>query len=931
MKLTSILFEAYLQCPTKCYLRSTGQTGTGNAYADWVRQQNDAYQKSGIEALLPAAGDACAATTTGAANLRTATWRLAVDLPLERETMASRPHAIERVPPQGRGQPTQFIPVRFVFLNKLTKDDRLLIAFDALVLSDVLGRKVNMGKIIHGDDHATLKVKVASLQTTVRKLIGKAQGVLSAGSAPDLILNRHCGECEFRDGCHQSAVEKEDLSLLAGMSDKERKKCHEEGIFTVSQLSYTFRPRRRPKRLRDKRERYHHSLKAMAIREKKIHIVGSPELKIEGTPVYFDVEGLPDRDFYYLIGLRVGNGESAVQHSFWADTVKDEAKIFREFLAILESIEKPVLIHYGSYERTFLKTMVERYGGLPDGSVAANAINASVNLISAIFAQVYVPTYSNSLKDIGMWLGFKWSRENASGIQSIVWRMKWQQASDCLCKDDLITYNAEDCHALHVLADVLVRLCSPDVRPNLENGTEPTAVLAESPTSRDTLWRRFKTPVADFEIINKAARWDSQRDKVFVRVGTKLKRARLRAPKTDIRVTRVNKDVWLTPMKVCPFCATNLQRHGSWQRIIYDIRFSRFGVRRWVVRYRFPYCECPQCNKFFGLPDELVRWGMFGRNVAMFVVYQTVDLCLPLRSCFQHLNRLFGFGLQDAHVHRLKARAAEYCNAMRESILARMLRGGSIHADETPVVLKHKRAYVWVFATSDAVVYFYSETREGSFMQEKLKGFHGVIISDFYSAYDALSCPQQKCLIHLIRDLNDAVLDYPFDEELKSMVTGFGELLRTIIGTIDRRGLKARFLRKHLADVRQFYRRLEKPAYQSEAAKKWKERFVKNRNALFTFLSHDGVPWNNNNAEHAIKAFARLRRAIVGLSTAKGIDEYLVLLSICQTCKYAGVDFLDFLLSGEKDVHAFAESRGRRKSNTSSNAVSPDGASDAER
>jgi hypothetical protein len=32
-----------------------------------------------------------------------------------------------------------------------------------------------------------------------------------------------------------------------------------------------------------------------------------------------DVEGLPDRDSYYLIGVRVGNGERAVQHSFWAD------------------------------------------------------------------------------------------------------------------------------------------------------------------------------------------------------------------------------------------------------------------------------------------------------------------------------------------------------------------------------------------------------------------------------------------------------------------------------------------------------------------------------------------------------------------------------------------------------------------------------------
>ena len=39
------------------------------------------------------------------------------------------------------------------------------------------------------------------------------------------------------------------------------------------------------------------------------------------------------------------------------------------------------------------------------------------------------------------------------------------------------------------------------------------------------------------------------------------------------------------------------------------------------------------------------------------------------------------------------------------------------------------------------------------------------------------------------------------------------------------------------------------------------------------------------------------------------MKEYLTLLSICETCNYMGVDFLDFLRSGEKDIHAFAESR----------------------
>jgi hypothetical protein len=76
------------------------------------------------------------------------------------------------------------------------------------------------------------------------------------------------------------------------MTEKERKSFNNKGIFGVTQLSYAFRPRRRPKQLAGKREKYHHSIKALAIRERKIHIVGSPELKIEGTPIYLDVEGL---------------------------------------------------------------------------------------------------------------------------------------------------------------------------------------------------------------------------------------------------------------------------------------------------------------------------------------------------------------------------------------------------------------------------------------------------------------------------------------------------------------------------------------------------------------------------------------------------------------------------------------------------------------
>ena len=214
---------------------------------------------------------------------------------------------------RGRGKPDHIIAIRFISTNKICKDAKLLLAFDALALSEMLKQEVSLGKIIHGDNHATLNVRTSSLELEVRQHIAKIDALLSSPSPPNLVPIPHCAECEFQTQCRRKALQNNDLSLLSGMTEKERKKLHDKGIFTVTQLSYTFRPRRRPKGIPDKREKYHHSLRALAIRQNKIHIVGNPKITIEGTPVYLDVEGLPDRDFYYLIGVRVGDCDPAVQ------------------------------------------------------------------------------------------------------------------------------------------------------------------------------------------------------------------------------------------------------------------------------------------------------------------------------------------------------------------------------------------------------------------------------------------------------------------------------------------------------------------------------------------------------------------------------------------------------------------------------------------
>src|SRR5262249_25831124 len=169
-------------------------------------------------------------------------------------------------------------------------------------------------------------------------------------------------------------------------------------------------------------------------------------------------------------------------------------------------------------------------------------------------------------------------------------------------------------------------------------------------------------------------------------------------------------------------------------------------------------------------------------------------------------------------------------------------------------------------------------------------------------------------------------------EELKRIVGGFAALLRLIVQTVDRDGLTRHFLRKHLASVDRFYNKLIAPDYHSEAAIKCKQSFDKNRDTLFTFLRYDDVPLNNNNAEHAIKAFAKRRKVMGGSSTEKGIEEYLTLLTVSETCECQGLDFLDFLRSGENDIDAFRECKRRHASKSAldsgKQAMMVDGATD---
>ena len=750
--------------------------------------------------------------------------------------------------------------------------------------------------------------RLSALATEVQKLIKDITLLLDDNMPPDLVLNRHCGQCEFQARCRKQAKDKDELSLLSGMSEKERKKLHGKGIFTVTQLSYTFRPRRRRRRLRGKQEKFHYSLRALAIRENKIHSLDLLDPKLDGTLVYLDVEGVPDRDLYYLIGIRVETGDGAVQHSFWADDEDEEKLIWCEFLDVLSAIPDARLVHFGSYETVFLKRMRERHGGPREGSAAEAAIKNAVNLLSLVFAHIYFPTCSNGLKEIAGYLGFRWSGSPASGLESIVWRQRWEASKDPSLKHALINYNREDCEALELIAKRLVDLhrdAPADDRSSRSDVVRTADMKRENPFK----FGRIEFALAEMETINKAAYWDYQRERVYVKSANK---ALLRRPSTSKPhyKPKPNATIDCPPPSCCPTCKSKRLYGHDWRnKTITDLRFMKGGIKRWITRYIIHRYRCQSCGSIFNPSGS--RWSpaKYGPNLIAYTMYQNIELGLPLLRIDSSINKLFGLHLPRGWSNRMKAAAADSYRSTYDNLLQRLCSGSLLHVDETSVSVRGANCYVWVLASLEEVAYIYTSTREGDTIRALLKDFSGVLVSDFYSAYDAINCPQQKCLIHFIRDLNEAILKHPYDVGLKRLATDFAGLLKPMVETVDRRGLKKRFLRKHQSSVHRFYNRLTDCPVTSEVAEKLVGRLQKNRNKMFTFLEFNDVPWNNNNAEHAVKAFATVRRVIEGPTTEKGLREFLVLLSICETCKCKNVDFLEFLRSGIRDIDDFATTK----------------------
>jgi predicted RecB family nuclease len=907
---TNDIFVSFLHCERKAFLLASGAYGHPAEIETVQLELERVYLRQALETFLAAVGEQDVVTNPPSLEVSIKSRpRAIIDVIASGNGMSSHIQALERMKEAADDDDAVYSPVLFTLNEKVSRDNKLLLAFNAIALSSVQGTLPLIGKIVHGNSYRVLKCKIEPCVGEVRKLVALIQAAhVDGAAAPPVRLNRHCNSCQFQADCQRLAEEKDDLSLLRGMSEKEIEKQRNRGILTVTQFAYTYRPGRRGKRKTEKARKHDHALQAVAIRDKKVYVLDSPTVPRSRVALYLDIEGVPDRDFDYLIGLVAVTEEGTTTHSFWADDRTQEKAIWEACSQVINSFEDYTLYHYGQYELRFLERM--RRVANEEGAAAIDLICArSCNVLGAIYSRIYFPTRSNGLKDIGHFLGATWTAANASGIQSLAWRLAWEASGDETLKQHLFRYNLEDCLVLRQVTEFVRSFCDGTTENTVDSGP---AVASETDLQSmgGSHFGKIKFFCPELDHINKCAYSDYQRERIYVRTSPAVRKSLRRKQRVKNNRFKVNQEVMFPSPEVCPKCGgIALEKHYKKhaRKVVNDLKFTASGVKRWCVCYRSSHSKCLQCGQTFSAEGyRSLGLSHVGRNLCSWAIYHHVALRQSGQDVALSLNEVFGYSFDRTLLTQIIPMVANQHRTTYQRLKDKLRRGPLVHADETKGVVKGHSGYVWTFTNLEEVVYVYTPTREGTILEEMLNGFTGVLVSDFYAAYDSLKCPQQKCLIHLMRDINNDIFHSPFDEELKELAQRLVVVLKPIIDTIDRFGLKKYYLNKHKEDVDRYFSYLSSQAFGSRVAQSYQKRMLKYQDKLFVFLDCDGIPWNNNNAENAIKPFASRRKIIQASFSERGLQDYLLFLSISQTCRNKNLSFLRFLRSGKLDIDAFA-------------------------
>ena len=187
-------------------------------------------------------------------------------------------------------------------------------------------------------------------------------------------------------------------------------------------------------------------------------IDGNLQLPAPQREIFFDVETDPMRDFCYLHGFYVRDGNGEGYSAFFADdpTAKEEEGVFKKAYEFLNKDKDAVFYYYSPYERTIWRGLQKKYPSVCSTEDIESLFSPgrSVDLYTDVVKKhTEWPTYSKSIKALAKYLGFSWQDRDPSGASSIEWYSQWKKTRNNQIKKRIIQYNCDDCEATAVLLD----------------------------------------------------------------------------------------------------------------------------------------------------------------------------------------------------------------------------------------------------------------------------------------------------------------------------------------------------------------------------------------------------------------------------------------------------------------------------------------------
>lgn len=357
------------------------------------------------------------------------------------------------------------------------------------------------------------------------------------------------------------------------------------------------------------------------------------------------------------------------------------------------------------------------------------------------------------------------------------------------------------------------------------------------------------------------------------------------------------------PLEDCPDCHNALENVNTCEQYVEEIIPAHTIVRC----YRTYKGYCPNCQRTVESrhPDQIPN-RMIGSRALLLAAEMKHGLGVPYRKVATSLKRLCGLSITAGALAQEMNALAKWLKPEYASIQSTLRQSPSVHVDETGWRLDGKSCWLWAFTNDSFTIYEVNSSRGHQVVLQQLgEGYLGTIISDFYTAYNPLPYKQQKCLVHLLRELSECKNDtdefVAFRKKLTRLLRDSLRLKQSMTEATDTPNETHDRL---LGYIHQRLSELYNASYEIPDCQRLAKRLRKHSHQLFTFLEQMNVESNNNRAERAIRPAVVTRKISGGNRSSAGTEALSIITSIIQTCNQQGKDFVEVGMEIIRRYHA---------------------------